>query len=346
MDELYIRSPRDQLLAVLAEAKSNKAAMGSGADVFKKLAETGRVTPKRAASHIAMTSLVDAHSDRGDIARFSFQRKNFKRATEGRISMVTGQIVLQDRSTMRVHDLAVCALHFGGVDFYAVVKNFPGQKAFDESARRLADGFPTASLPAMLRLSQSEFGPEEYGLEHVLPDGREHITTILFADLIQKFSEDYARLYQEHKRTLEILQGAGFELPKELRAAAEFTLGRMFEDEIRSQEKSQDPGVYKRALEIASEVSERGLSIDRTISSMIFTDMINGHILVAVTRPGPEDVEAARTLIQLTKKLGLAVNLESAQEAVYETLVNGSGSAVKALEPLALLLGISPTAMA
>jgi hypothetical protein len=344
MEELEMVAPRDAMLEVLAEAKSNEKSMGTGADVYRKLVDPVRVTPRRVAAHIAMTSLVDHEQDRGDIARFSYWRKGFEKSVEGRIALLVGELELEDQMTARTHDHAVCALHFGGVDFYAVVKKFPGVNAFEQAAMRLRKAFPTASLPMMLRRAQDEFGPEEYGLEHVLPAGREHITEIVFADLIEKFAEDYARLYRDHRRTFEILQSAGFELPKELRAAAEFTLGRLFEEEIRSQHQSQDPAAYKRALEIATEVAERGFRIDRTVSSQIFTDMINARVLVAVTHPGRENVDAACELLRLTKKLGLVINLESAEEAVYETVVKGPRSARSDLEPLSQLLGISPAA--
>jgi alpha-amylase/alpha-mannosidase (GH57 family) len=346
MEELEVRSPREEVLGILSEAVSNKKAFGTGADIFRKLAEPVRVTPRRVSAHIAMTTLVDGLPERGEVARFTYWRKGFVRQTEGRISLLTGELILQDIATTKTHDHAVCAFHFGGVDFYAVVKDAPGARALEASVKRLTGRFPTVSLPAMLRLAQDEFGPDEYGLEHVLPGGREHITEIVFADLIQKFSEDYARLYQEHRRTFEILQTAGFELPKELRAAAEFTLGHMFEDEIRSQHQSQDPAAYKHALEIATEVAERGFRIDRTVPSQIFDDMLNARVLVAVMNPSPENVEGARELIVLMKKLGLTINLESAQETVYETLVKAPRSVRTALEPLATQLAIAPSVWA
>lgn len=341
LEDLGSTGARARTLAALGEARSNEKKLGTGADIFAKLAESSRVTPGRAGAHLAMSSLVDELPERGEVGRFTYLRRTFNKARAGRIALVTGQVVLQDSTTTRVHDHAVCAMHFGGVDFYAVVRDFMGARAFDESIQRLMHAFPTASLPAMLRIAQAELGTDEYGLEHVIPGGRERITQIIFAELIQKLYEDYARLYQENRRTLEILQTAGFELPKELRAAAEFTLGRMFEEEIRNQHQSQDPAAYRRALEIASEVAEHGFHIDHTVPGQIFVDMINARVLVAVTQPTRENVEAARALLLLTRKLHLAIDFDSAQETLFEAMVRASRGVRSELEPLAVLLGLA-----
>src|SRR5262245_30431170 len=160
---------------------------------------------------------------------------------------------------------------------------------------------------------------------------------------MQQYSEQYATLYEENRRTLDMLHHAGFELPKELRAVAEFTLGRRFEEEIANQHQSQDPASYKRALEIAHEVAEHGYQIDRTVSSLIFGDMLDARVLAATTRLRADDLEAAISLVELTRKLGVQVRIDRAQEAVYEALVNARDPETRELlAPLAAILSVAP----
>lgn len=345
LDELGFGAPRAEMLEVLAEAKSNKKDLGNGADIYHKLVEPVRVTPHRVAAHIAITSLVDHTTDSGDIAGFTFARKQLERRQDGRVTLLTAEIALKDRMTGRAHARAVCGMHFGGVDFYCVVQDKKSNEQFQRSMQKLWASFPTASLPALIRLARDELDGEEFGLEHVLPGGREHVSEIVYGDLLQRFSEQYARLYEENRRTIEMLQAAGFELPKELRAAAELTLGRQFEDEIRRQRQSQDPASYRKALEIAEQVDGHGYEIDRRVSSQIFSDMINARVLVAVTHPDPENVEAARSLIDLTRKLGVGVDLDPSQEAVWDALRSPSKPlARQALLPLSSALGLSSNA--
>lgn len=342
MEEVGVPPPKEEMLAVLAEATSNKPDHGNGADVFRKQVESTRVGPRRVAAHLTIAGLVDGSDERGTIAGYTYQRRQFQAKRDGRIKLATGVVALTDQATLRLHELAVSAMHFGGVDFYCLVKRAPGPDAVNASVRKLWGVFPTASLPSMLRVAQEEFGPDEFGLEHVLPGGRELVSRIVFGDLVVQFSEQYARLYEENRRTLEMLQSAGFELPKELRAAAEFTLGRRFEEEIASQHRSQDPASYRRALEIAHEVAGHGYQIDRTVSSQIFRDMLDSRVLAASTRLRADDVESAIQLVQLVKKLGMEMTFDSAQEAVFESIAKPiDPRAREVLAPLAAVLGVT-----
>ena len=51
MSELGLPSPQKRFLEILAEAKSNIASKGTGADVFRRAVEASRVTPPQVAAH-------------------------------------------------------------------------------------------------------------------------------------------------------------------------------------------------------------------------------------------------------------------------------------------------------
>src|SRR6478609_3692713 len=100
------------------------------------------------------------------------------------------------------------------------------------------------------------------------------MSELVLGNVVANFVEQYVRLYENNLRALEMLQEAGFELPKELRAAAEFALGRRFMHEIKSAHRSLDPAAYKKAIEIADEALRRGFEIDRSAASHILGEMI------------------------------------------------------------------------
>src|SRR6185295_6431656 len=117
---------------------------------------------------------------------------------------------------------------------------------------------------------------------------------------------------------LEMLQSVGFELPKEIRAAAEFTFGKLFEEEIQKKEWFKDPEAYRNLIALADEVTKRGYRIDRFVAEHTFRNLITEIAEMAVEKPTEENVRAAMAVVQLTKKLGLEFNLYLAQEAVFE----------------------------
>ncbi len=341
MEELGLDSPRERFLEILSEAKSNLAEMGDGTDVFKRFVTQSRVLPQAVAANLAITGLVDQNSDEGQQAGYIFHRSDFRKEEHGRLKLATGRLVIETVTTGQQFDYAFAAIHFGGVDFYCALRPFPGEEAFEESVDQLWESFPTASLPTLLRLAQELFGPDEHGLEHVLPEGRQRISDMVFSKLVRRFSEEYALLYNDNRRRIEMLQESGFELPSELRIAAEFTLGRQFEEEIRKQQQSRDPAAYQQAIEIADEAARRGYHINHSVARDIFEDMIAGAVRIAVADPSDENLESAQKLITLTKKLGIELNLERPQEAVYYALQNNS-TTPEEMHTLALMLGLSP----
>ncbi|HVG34992.1 MAG TPA: DUF3536 domain-containing protein [Pyrinomonadaceae bacterium] len=340
-DELGLPSVKDRFLEILSQARSNLPEFGTGADIFRRFVETARVSPARVAAHLAMTGLVDESVSEGVAASYNFRRSEFQKQEHGRLTLATEHLELESRATLKRYEYALCAMHFGDVDFYCALKTYPGDEAFRQSTERLWSQFRAASLPMILRLALLEFGPEEYGLEHLLPTGRERISELLFGQMVESFSEEYELLFKANGRNIEMLQAAGFKLPRELRAAAEFTIGRRFEEELRRQGESNDKSAYIKALEIANEVARRGLRIDRTSVREVVEAMIKRSVRYALDNPSAENFQAALMLVGLARKLNLEADLERAQEAVYEALRKGAPASAE-LRELAGVLGLAP----
>jgi alpha-amylase/alpha-mannosidase (GH57 family) len=344
LEELGLDSPRERFLEILSEAKSNKPEMGNGADIFRRSVDTARVPPQAIAASHAISSLVSHEEDAGEMAGFRFTREEFNRKQHGRLKLATGRMTLDSVWTGRHYDYAFAAMHFGGVDFLCTLKPFTTEAEFKEAAEKLWSNFRTASLPTMLRSMQALFGPEEFSLEHVLPEGRERIAEIIFKHLVERFTGEYALLYRENRRRIEMLQRAGFELPLELRAAAEFTLSKRFEEEIRRQQQSHDPQAYRKAIRIAQEAARRGYKLERSSSRPIFEEMIEGAVHLAVTEASDENMHSALAIISLAKALDIDVNLDKPQEEVYEAIKRGTVTR-EAIGELALKVGLAPSVL-
>ncbi|MBA3440545.1 MAG: DUF3536 domain-containing protein [Pyrinomonadaceae bacterium] len=341
MEELHLDPPRERFLELLAEAKSNIPKQGNGADIFRRSVEDSRITPERVASHLAICSLVDGGAETGEIAGLIYRRKDFKKQQNDQVTLATGRLQLEVIATGKQFDFAFAAMHSGSINFYHILKPFPGEERFKASADKLWINFPAAPLLTMLRLAQAEFGPDEYGLERVLPEERQQISEMVFGDIVKHFAEDYAVLYDDNRRSLEMLHKAGFELPSELRTAAEFTLGRRLEDEVRKQHQSHDPIKFHQAMRIAHEAAQGGYEIDRAAVRSIFTEMITAGVCAAVATPSFKNLQAALSSIKLGKKLNVEANLDQAQEAVHQALQDGL-PVPKEMRELALMLGLSP----
>jgi hypothetical protein len=194
----------------------------------------------------------------------------------------------------------------------------------------------------LLRVAQSEFGPDEFGLEALLPQGQGRLSRAVFGRLVARLLEEYERMYEDNRRVVERLVEIGFEPPRELRVAAELITGRRLETELRSQRLGE--GDYARAFEIAREAARLGQRIDRTHATRVFEKTLVEAARRVVEHPSADAVRSARELIALGRELGLEANLERAQEIIYEDAHAWSPS--EELREFAHALGLAPSALA
>jgi hypothetical protein len=341
--ELGAPSPRDRFLEILSEAKSNVPAAGNGADIFRREVDPLRMTPQRFAAHFAISGLLngEAESHEGNIAGFQFARKDGRQETRGRITMATGRVRLEAAATGRAHEFMHAALYIGGVDFYCVLRPYSGDRRFKAAAERLWGQFGTGSLLTLLRVSQDEFGPEEYDLRHVLPRGRQRILEHVFADLIHRFDDQYSRLYEDNRAIIEQLRDSGFQMPPELTAAAEFALGWRLEQEVRNQRRSLDPEAYRNARNIVEEAHRRDFVVQRPSVRRTFEEMVLEAVRRVAQQPDNDTVAAALALVRLSQDLRMTPDLEPAQEAIYPILVSSQHAGVESLTALAVAIGFS-----
>ncbi len=318
LETLGYPSPEKQFLEILSKAKSNVTEYGTGADVYMRFAKTCRVTPQGVVAHLAISSLVNHTPVKGEAGGFYFEMMDARKEEHGRYTLMTGHIHLQDKMSRQSYHYSFGGLHLGGIDFYGAIRPFVEGKDFKKTAEKLWEQFYIVSLPKLLRLMQEEFGPEEFGVEQLLPESRQKIFQEVFGTLVDRFSEQYVRLYEDNRRNLEMLQTAGFELPKEIRAAAEFTFGKLFEEEIQKKEWFKDPLAYKNLISLADEVTQHGYHIDRFVAEHTFRNLITEIVEFAVEKPNEDNIRAAKAVVHLTKKLGLDYNLYLAQEAVFQ----------------------------
>ncbi len=320
MEEIDVGIPIKGFLDTLAQAQSNVPEIGNGADVFRRLVEPARARPRRIAAHLAISSLARRQAERGIIGDYSYSKADYRKRSDGRLTLDTCRLLLSARTTGQRYAFAAAALHLGGLDFYCALKPDPGVNSFKQSAERLWKRFETASMSALLHLIQTEFGPDEFGLDDILADGRWNICEMAYGYLSEDLAGEFARLYTRDRRIIEMLSEAGFELPSELRMITEFTLGKRFEREIRRQAPSLDPHSYRRAITIAEEVEQHHYRIDKTASNQLFGELIAQAVRIAATELREDRARQALEGVALAKQLGLTPNFDTAQETVYEAL--------------------------
>ena len=260
-------------LALLAEARSNLRDYADGADVYRRLVAPSRVAHERLAAQEAILSLFVPRARELRLRRLP--RQALRRAPRRRRAL---------RARHRPHPPVVDARRARPTSSPTPSSTSapptsaapwrppppPARDAFDTVWRQ----WPGQSIARLVRAIERGFGPAEYTMRDLLLEERHRVLGEVYGDLLKGVSEEYARLYDNHRHTMHLLNQAGLPIPEPLKQAAESVLGARFESEIARQRRSRDPARYRRAIKMAEDARERGLTLQRADAQRAFAEML------------------------------------------------------------------------
>ncbi len=139
---------------------------------------------------------------------------------------------------------------------------------------------------------------------------------------------------------MHLLGEAGLPIPEPLRRAAESVLGARFEAEIARQRRSRDPSRYRRAIKMAEDARERGLTLHRAEAQRTFAETLCDLVASIRARPTTERIGEARQFLALGDQLGLETVSPRAQEQLW-TLLATTPARTPELDGLAVTLGFA-----
>ncbi|MCU1281943.1 MAG: glycosyl hydrolase, family 57, partial [bacterium] len=326
-------------LAILAEAKSNLPELGDGAEVYRRLVAPSRVAHERLAAQEAILSLFVPRARELRYGDYAIKRFGERRAGDARFGLVTGRIHLDWLPTGESHELAYAVLHVGAADVCCAVA--PATGGHREIFDAIWHEWPRQSIARLVRVIERGLGPAEYTMLDLLLEERHRVLREVYGDLLKGVGDEYARLYDNHRHTMHLLRDAGLPIPEPLKQAAESVLGARFEAEIARQRRSRDPSRYRRAIRMAEDARERGLTLQRGEAQRAFAEMLCDLLASIRVKPAPERVREAVEFLALGRQLGLEAISPRAQEQLWELLA-ASPAPPPALERLAAELGFAP----
>jgi alpha-amylase/alpha-mannosidase (GH57 family) len=328
LEEVGIRAPWAQVRAILGEAQSNQPGVGTGTDVWREHIEPAAVSPARVAAHLALVGLVRPLQTEGVTAGHAVIVHSHRRERRGRAGLSTAQLETASVATGRRTKLDVAAVHLGGLDVYGSVSQHRGDETFRTTNNALWAAFPTTPLAQLIKLIAELLPGNEFGFEALLPDGVQEVVGATFSDLRTRFREQYARLYHDHRRFLEMLVAAGYTLPRELRAAAELTLDAELERLLASVRGpdgaspriTADSGVFEWVRATVDLARTQGYELNlEPVADAVAIGLVQATRR-ACTNLDEADAAAVEGWVALSEDLDITVDLTLAQELVCDLL--------------------------
>ncbi|HEX2698922.1 MAG TPA: DUF3536 domain-containing protein [Acidimicrobiales bacterium] len=336
--------PREEaFLDVLDKAESNVPEEGSGRDVWHRHVLPARVDADRAVANLALVELLERRPPSRTVGAYAVKVLDHVRSDRGGVSLCSGRVVLTHLRTGRRSEHVYAALHLGALEVLGSTRRADAMA--DAAALSFLRGSfqHGASVTTLLRLLSDGFGPGEFDLTSALPDAAEHIVEGAARTLAERFTAAYERLFDDHRKTIDVLAAANYPFPPELRAPSELVLARRLEAEVLAQQGSVDPSDYQRAVALAREARAAGFAVGTPRSRAVVGRLLESATERAV-RGGPNaqrGVDAALALLRISDDLGLDGPWERAQELVHDALRHHSVPD-PGLAELAVALGLAP----
>jgi hypothetical protein len=310
---------------VLAEAQSNDPEEGNGQAVWHRHIEPTRVDAERVVAHVALVHVLERQDPPATVGPFAVSDHEGALVERGPLVGCGGRLVLTHRRTRRRTEHVYAAVHMGGLEVFGATRPpDPGrdEQLFEEVAKAVSSG---ARVSTVLRLLAEGVGPHEFGLDSALPDAADQLVASAARHLIDRFAATYEQLYADHRPRLNALMTAGYPLPSELRAPAEFALARRLEEEIAAVRDDLGAEPFHAAQEIVREARHGGFQLASPRAAALMSRTLLAAVERVVEDPGDSRVDFVLGLLRLTRDLRMSIDVDRAQELVFDALRHGRG---------------------
>jgi alpha-amylase/alpha-mannosidase (GH57 family) len=315
-------------LARLAEARSNVAAAGDGAKIYKEQVSTKQLGLEQVAAHYAISSVFSSYGEETDLFCFRIWRNSYDVHTSGRERLALGRAKIVSAITGKQQNFSFAVLHFGDQNITAAVNAYGPEDAaaFEAIAAEAAEHVQSADFPEVIRLLDRFYGRMDYSLTSLFTDEKRRIVQLILNSTLADIESSLTTIYDDHASLLHYLSQAGLPKPPALVLAAGFAINaglrRALETDPVDQPQLRSFLSLARADQVSLETQTLSYLADQRMKRAMVDLQMSSGALEALDRA----LALARTLIELPFEL----NLWQAQNIWYEIL-RTSGYALSAL---------------
>jgi hypothetical protein len=317
-------------LARLAQARSNVASAGDGAQIYKNSVASMELGLEQVAAHYAISSVFSSFAEETDLFCYHVRRISYDIYTSGRGRLALGRTHIASAITGHHQSFSFAVLHFGDQNITAAVKPYGVADAadFEAFASQAAEHVQRAYFPEVIRLLDRYYGHVDYSLTSLFTDEQRRIVQIILNSTLWDIESSLTTIYEDHASLLHYLSQAGLPKPPALTLAAGFAINaglrRALEADSIDQAQLRSFLSLAKADQISLETATLSYIADQRMKrAMIELQMSSGSL---------EILDRALLLARALVELPFELNLWQAQNIWYEIL-RTSSYALTALEP-------------
>jgi alpha-amylase/alpha-mannosidase (GH57 family) len=307
-----------RFLERLAEARSNVAAAGDGARIYKEQVRTMQVGLEQVAAHYGISSVFSSFAEETELFCYRVRRQAYDIYTSGRGRLALGRASIASVITDKQQSFSFAVLHFGDQNITAAVKPCKEEDAaeFETFARQAAEQLQRARFPEVIRLLDRYYGHVDYSLTSLFRDEQRRIVQVILSSTLSSIENSLTTIYEDHASLLHYLSQAGLPKPPALTLAAEFAVNAGLRKALDGVPMDQALLHSFLALAKADQIPLETVTLSYIADQRMKHAMVELQISAGSLEMLDRALGLARTLVELPFEL----NLWQAQNIWYEIM--------------------------
>ena len=309
-------------LARLAEARSNVAAAGDGARIYKEQVRTTQLDLEQVAAHYAISSVFSSFAEETELFCYRVRRQAYDIYTSGRGRLALGRASIASVITDKQQSFSFAVLHFGDQNITAAVKSCEEADAaeFEAFASQAAEQLQRAKFPEVIRLLDRYYGHMDYSLTSLFRDEQRRIVQVILNSTLSSIENSLTTIYEDHASLLHYLSQTSLPKPPALTLAAEFAINAGLRKALEGDPVDQALLRSFLALAKADQIPLETATLSYIADQRMKRAMVELQISAGSLELLDQALALARTLVELPFEL----NLWQAQNIWYEILRTAS----------------------
>lgn len=317
-------------LETMAEARSNDAEAGTGADLYRNKVRKMEVGLEQVAAHYAISSIFSSFAEETELYCYHVRRLSYDIFSSGRGKLALGRVLISSNITEDERTFSFAVLHFGDQNITAAVRPYgdADERGFEAFMQEAEAHVLRADFPEVIRLLDRYYGHVDYSLTSLFTDDQRRIVKMILNSTLWNIESALTTIYEDHASLLHYLSQAGLPKPPALALAAGFAVNAGLRRALEGD--PIDPALLRSFLHLAKADQ---VQLEKPVLSYIADQrMKRAMVELQMSSGSLEMLDRALTLARILLELPFEVNLWQAQNIWYE-IMRSSGYGLTSLGP-------------
>ena len=207
----------DDFVKILEKAPSNLPEYKNGRVVWENLVQPQRIDFDRVLAHYAIGLIYRDRQEHDRVYCYDLETIDQDVQSRGNTHVALGRLRVRSRLTWNEAETGFLVLHFGGLDFHAVLRKAGSQEEYDAIKKKLLELYATGSMADVTAFATEEFKGVVYRVSDLFLEEQRRVIGIVLGDRFAEYRQTFDRLAEPDEDVVHQLGRLRYPIPRDAR---------------------------------------------------------------------------------------------------------------------------------